>query len=88
MVGSSAVRYRRQPEPEPTFRRWLDRKQHQLQGLRSDRDREGVVTALMRPWEREPGRSLADAKHAVTRSAHEHPGWTLGQREALERPDG
>ena len=44
-----------------------------------------MVTALMRAWEREPGGSLADAVNAVTRSAHEHPGWTLGQREALER---
>ena len=35
-------------EPEPTFRRWLDRTPLQLQGLRSERDREGVVTALMR----------------------------------------
>lgn len=69
-------------EPETQFRTWLRKGRIKLPG-REPRDQ--TLQALMEAWHREPGNTLADAVNAVTRAAHETPGWTQEVTDTLQR---
>lgn len=68
-----------------TLKSWVDEKKVQVPGVRTEGDREQLVSTLLSAWQKEPGDTLADAVNAVTRAAHEHLTWPLNVREELER---